>query len=178
MSGLVKTIANSSGGKTERIWGFNRPTGANTTANINAYVKTEFTTIADGSGNPTLTAIKDITVDANGNQIEIKEYDWVAYSLISRNASGEPTGIPAAAPLKRITSIEYYNAVSENSSNAYWLLSSPNVRNAVEASEVRDANGTPFTRVEMFYDDPAATANLIEIRVWASTKGPRFRRTR
>ncbi|MGB7069747.1 MAG: hypothetical protein WBD22_09655 [Pyrinomonadaceae bacterium] len=63
MSGLVKKIANSSGGKTERIWGFNRPTGANTTANINAYVKTEFTTIADGSGNPTLTAIKDITVD-------------------------------------------------------------------------------------------------------------------
>ncbi|MGB7069748.1 MAG: RHS repeat-associated core domain-containing protein [Pyrinomonadaceae bacterium] len=72
-----------------------------------------------------------------------------------------------------MTSVEYYNSVSENPANAYWLLSSPNVRNAVEASEVRDANGTPAARMEMFYDDPAATANLIESKVWASTKGMR-----
>ncbi|MGB7069314.1 MAG: hypothetical protein WBD22_07450 [Pyrinomonadaceae bacterium] len=33
-----------------------------------------------------------------------------------------------------------------------------------------DANGTPVTRTEMFYDDPSTTANLKEGRVWASTK--------
>ena len=48
------------------------PAGAN-----NPYVKTEFTSIRDGGGNLSKTAIKDYNYDKNGNVTQVREYDWV-----------------------------------------------------------------------------------------------------
>jgi len=170
-SGLVKKITNSNGSITERVWAYNRPTGANASANINSYVKTEFTTIPNAGGSPALTAIKDVTIDPNGNQTQVKEYDWVSYSSLSRDASGNLI-IPANAQLKRTSVNSYYNSVAENSGNAYWLAGSPNIRNAVKSTEVQQgAAQTTIARSEFSYDNPAMTGNLTLTKTWDSTKG-------
>jgi len=180
MSGLTYMTVGSDGMITEKIWAFNRPTGANTTANINAYVKTEFTTIPDSSGNPALTAIKDFTVDPNGNQVQIKEYDWVSYSSVPKDSQGNATGIPSAAPLKRVSVSEFYNSASGNSSNAYWNSSVLGPLNLIKSTEVQDGAGTPKSRTEMSYDYTIYSTNTLagnvsQTKVWDSFKGGQVR---
>ncbi|MGE3467404.1 MAG: RHS repeat domain-containing protein, partial [Pyrinomonadaceae bacterium] len=171
-SGLVYKTVHSNGNVTEKLWAYNRPTGANLNANINAYVKTEFTTIANSSGNPALIAIKDYTLDPNGNQTEVKEYDWIVYSptALPRDGQGNPTGIPAGAVLKRRTVSTYLNSATGNPNNAYWAGSAPNVRNAVSAVEVQNGSLSSVSRSEFYYDNPATTANVTLTKVWDSFK--------
>ena len=172
--GLVYKSSDSNGNITEKIWESNRPTGTstNTLKSINLYVKTEFTTVADASGNPSLTKIVDYTYDKNGNVTETKEYDWVAYSSISHASSGPPvvTGIPGGATLKRITTNVYYNPAS-TAANGYWSLGSPAKRNAIKSTTVKNASGTPASHSEFFYDNAATTGNVTQVKVWDSSKG-------
>jgi RHS repeat-associated protein len=171
LSGVVYRTVHSNGSRTERIWTYNRPPGANTGANINAYVKTEFTTIADANGNPSLTTIKDVTIDPNGNQTDILEYDWVAYSAVPKDSNGMPTGIPGSAVLKRKTVSAYNNSANGNTANAYWAATAPAVRNAASSVEIRDGSNNSVSRTELIYDNPATTANPIETKAWDSAKG-------
>lgn len=169
-SGIVFKTVNSSGNKVERTWAFNPPTGANPNANINAYVKTQYTTVADVNGNPSKTAIRDITLDPNGNQTQVLEYDWVDHGSINRDGNGLPTSIPAAAVLKRKTVSTFNNSATGNPNSAYWMASAPNVRNALASAEVQDAGGTPASRTEFTYDNAATTANVTETKSWDSWK--------
>jgi RHS repeat-associated protein len=181
---LVYREQMSDGTRIERIWQQNyapRIGGANNQA-INPYVKTEFTTIPDAQGQPSLTAIKDFTYDKNGNILEIKEYDWVPYSSIPHQTWGNDptigrvTGIPSNAVLKRITSNEYYNQTpvasdsTTDDSNIYANPAATKLKSVIKASETKDANGTVVSRSEFFYDDASNKGNLIEAKVWDSHK--------
>ena len=174
LQGLVYKSSDSHGNITEKIWASNHPTGTNqnTFTSVNTYVKTDFTTVADASGNPSLTKIVDYTYDKNGNVTETKEYDWVAYSSIPHAGSGAAlvTGIPSGAPLKRITTNVYYNSAS-NSANGYWSSGSPAKRNAIKSSTVKTASGTPVSHSEFFYDNTTTTGNVTQVKVWDSSKG-------
>lgn len=178
----------SDGTRVEKIWAENyapsMPSVSGQTTN--SYVKTEFRTLPDAAGNPTLTAIKDFTYDKNGNVLEIREYDWVPYSSIphqpyGNDSIGYVTGIPASAVLKRITANEYYDPTpiasdtTTNSPNHYANPSSPKLKNVIKSSEVKDAGGNTVSRSEFIYDDPTNKGNLVETRVWDSFKGGQAR---
>ncbi|MGD9560857.1 MAG: RHS repeat domain-containing protein [Pyrinomonadaceae bacterium] len=173
-AGLVFKIEKSDGSITEQKWEFNQPPWGGGNTPTNPYVKTQFTTIPDASGTPALTAIKDFTLDPNGNTVEVKEYDWVSYGSVPRSG-GKPTGIPVGAVLKRVTQTEYYNSAIGNSSNAYYNFSSPPNRGVVKSVVSRDGASNPVARTEFDYDDEDDTANLTTKRVWDSFKGGQTR---
>jgi RHS repeat-associated protein len=182
-SGLPYRNLTSGGVKTEKIWKQNLPYYSNNPypyqylvpGNGNAYVKTEFSTISDATGQPSLTAIKDFNHDKNGNVTRITEYEWVGYATVPRQ-NDRPTGIPTNAVVKRITVNEYYNqtpdADSTNSNPySYENPSSPKLKNVIKSTEIQNANLTPISRTEFYYDDPDNKGNVTETRVWDSTKG-------
>jgi RHS repeat-associated protein len=158
----------------------NVPGYPNTLFKANRYVKYEFVSIKDAAGTLTKTAIKDFTYDKNGNTTQVKEYDFVPYSSVPRNADGKPYALPsnAATYLKRISVSEYYNQTPEASQasytdqNIYSYSTAPKVRNAVKSAEAQDASGTPKSRSEMFYDNLSTptNGNLTESRTWDSYK--------
>jgi RHS repeat-associated protein len=122
-------------------------------------VETEFTTIRNAQNQPSLTAIKNYTYDLNGNATQIKEYDFVPSSSITGYV------IPTGAVLKRETVNEYYNPTVSN------FDSSLRLKGILKSTEIRDGNGTPVSRSELYYDNPNTTGNLSETRAWDSTKG-------
>ena len=181
LSGRVYKETMSNGMIVERIWANNKvggcpQYGCGSNRRLNTYVKTEFTTIPDASGNPSLTAIRDLDYDKNGNVTKIKEYDLVSYASIQRDQYGSPS-IPSAVAPVRITENAYYNQTEDasnstaNNYNSYWNTTAPNVRAALSSTTVKNASGTTVSRSEFNYFDVNTTANLIETRVWDSTKG-------
>jgi hypothetical protein len=180
---------NADGSVSEKIWQPNPPQGfgggsapdpatgidAYDPQRLNGYVKTEFTSIRDAGGTLTKTAIKDYNYDKNGNLTVVREYDWVDYASVPRNY-GSPTGIPASAVLKRVTTNSYANSTpdasdtSTNDADSYWNSTSPALKNVVAASEISNGS-TTLTRSEFFYDNAATTGNLTQQKSWDSTRG-------
>lgn len=173
--GLVYLTVKSGGDRVDRIWQHQSPSVANNTVYINPFVKTEFRTVADAAGNPYLTKIVDHDLDVNGNRTAVREYDWVPWGNVPKDASGRPNGIPANAMVLRTTSTEYYNSPTGNNLNGYWALGSPNTRNVVKSIEIRDGSGMPQSRTEIEYDNVSTTANPILTMTWDSFKGGQFR---
>ena len=181
---------NADGTVSEKIWQANRPQGFVSTyapdpatgidaydpQRANSYVKTEFTSIRDTGGTLTKTAIKDYNYDKNGNVTMVKEYDWVDYSSVPRNGMGLPTGIPASAVLKRVTTNSYANSTpdasdtSSNDTDSYWNSTSPTVKGLIAATEISNGS-TTLARGEFVYDNPSTTGNLTQQKQWDSTKG-------
>ena len=178
-AGLVNSKVGADGTLVEKIWEQNGSQTATPIQPVNPYVKTEFTSITNQAGQLSLTAIKDYFYDQNMNLLEVREYDWVSYSLAHPNGSNNPPVIPSGATLKRKTVNEYYNQAlamgsTTPNSNYYADPSSPRLLNLIKSTEVRDGNNTPVSRSEFFYDSTAgtsATGNLTETRTWDSAKG-------
>ncbi len=187
-NGLAFVSGNTDGSRVERVWAFNNPLSVTGTpvgysgyGSMNAYVKTEFTTLpaADGTfSSASQTAIKDFKFDKNGNVLEVKEYDWVGYCTVRTGSgcTGQATVIPTGAVLKRKTVSTYYNqaadaTASTANSNSYSDPSSPKLKNVIKSTEIQNGSGTPVSRTEFFYDDENNTGNLEETRIWDSYKG-------
>ncbi len=182
LSGRVYKETKPDGTIVERIWKNNKvggcpQYGCGSMRRLNTYVKTEFTTIPDSSGNPSLTAIKDFDYDKNGNITKITEYDWVSYVTLPRDSLGKVSGIPGGTVPVRIAENSYYNQTedasisSANNPASYWNVSAPNVRSAIKSTTIKNASGTPVSRSEFEYFDVNTTANLIETKAWDSFKG-------
>jgi hypothetical protein len=175
-SGLVYKTERPDGTVVERIWQANTPYGGPVS---NPYVKTEFTSVKDGAGSLSKTAIKDYTYDKNGNVTQVAEYDWVAYGNVPRDGSGKPTGIPGGLTPKRVVVNTWYSptpAASDSTTDdpdIYHKATSPNLKRAIESSETRSDFGAGFalSRAEFFYDNAATTGNLTIEKSWDSTKG-------
>jgi RHS repeat-associated protein len=182
--GYARSGTVSDGTITEKLWAQNKApkvTGNQDSFHItavNAYVKTEFTSIKDAGGNYTLTAIKDYDYDKNGNLLEIREYDWVPYGDVVRNPY--PSAIPASAVLKRKTVNTYYNPTpvaadwATDSPNHYANPSSPKLHNVIKSTEIQDGGGNIRARSEFFYDSGSSSpdkGNLTQTRVWDNTLG-------
>lgn len=171
------------GSVVERIWRPNTPSGpAVACGSCNSYVKTEFTSLKDANGNFSKTAIRDFSYDKNGNVTRTDEYDWVPYADVPRTnpgfgITGNPTGIPTGAQLKRSVTNGYYNPTPDASNSstadpdAYYYAGSPRIHGSIRWSETRDAAQT-LSRTEYAYDDATATGNLTLLRMWDTTKGP------
>lgn len=163
----------------EKVYKTNIPASASLfeAYKANRYVKYEFISPKDASGNYPKTAIKEYSRDKNGNVTEVKEYDYVTYSTVPRNSIGIANGLPSGATPARITKTEYYNDTPDASSStytdteSYHFASSPRVRNAVESTETQDSNATPKSRNEITYDNSSTTANPTATKSWDSTKG-------
>ncbi|HEV7643588.1 MAG TPA: RHS repeat-associated core domain-containing protein [Pyrinomonadaceae bacterium] len=179
--GYNSRIENPDGTVTEKIWAKNEAPNVGGYA-VNAYVKTEFTSIPDFYGNPSLTSTKDYDYDKNGNVLEVREYEWVPYSSVPRTGSGitlRPTGLPAGLSLKRKTINTYYNPTPiatdtwTNSPNHYANPdpTAPRLHNIIRSTETRDDSNAPRSRTEFYYDNPSTTGNLKETRMWDSSKG-------
>ncbi|MDQ3918924.1 MAG: RHS repeat protein, partial [Acidobacteriota bacterium] len=177
--GLSYKTTRPDGTVVERVWAANMPYGHyhGFEAIGNVYVKTEFTSIADASGNLSKTAIRDYSYDKNGNVTRVAEYDWVNYTDVPRGSDGRPTGqILSTFPLKRVTTNTYYNPTPDasdtttDSPNSYSKASSAARRNSLASIEVGDGAGV-LSRTEFTYDDPATTGNLTAQTSWDSTKG-------
>lgn len=190
LKGYVYRTKHANGAIEEKRWINLRPMGGSTSAKIEPFVKTEYTSVADANGNPVLTAIKDYDYDQNGNILEVREYDWVSFSSIPRTTVGPfsetlpfpmPTGIPASGlVLKRKTSNTYYNPTPNtltsgpNHANHHSNPSAPKLLNLLKSTEVREGNNNPVSRTEFYYDGGMISpneGNLTETRVWDSTKG-------
>lgn len=176
-NGLIYKVINPDGTFIESLQAWNYPVGVQTSKNANNFIKSEFRTIVDNAGNPTHTAITDYNYDKNGNLTRVKEYGFVLYSDVPRDANGRPTGIPGSAQLIRETVNEYWTTAPDasdtttNGSNCYWNSSAPaNVR-TLKATELKDGAGNTVSRSEMVYDNPLTTGNVTQARVWDSTKG-------
>ena len=80
----------------------------------------EYTTLTDANGNPLKMSAKTFAFDYNGNVIQEKHYDWFDLALVSRDAVGVPTGVPAGATLIRTINHTHYNqAATSSSGNVY-----------------------------------------------------------
>ena len=181
---------NADGTVNEKLWQANQPQGFPSTyapdpaTGINAYdpqranhyVKTDFTSIRDANGTLTKTAIRDYSYDKNGNVTAVREYDWIDYGSVPRNVLGFPTGVPASAVLKRVTTNTYASSTpdasdsSSNDADSYWNSGSPALKNVTTSSEVSNGSSS-VTRAELFYDNPSTTGNLTQQKNWDSTKG-------
>ncbi len=176
-SGLTFKTVSSDGTMKENLWAYNCPVACTQApgSGINPYVKTEFTSIKDASGNYALTAIKDYTYDKNGNVTQTKDYDWMPYASIPRDQYGQTPGIPSGVAPKRTTTTGYYAETPEASvittdSDLYFWTASPKLKSAAAWSEVRNGSNQAVSRAEMFYDSASTTGNLIETKVWDSFK--------
>ncbi len=183
--GYAFRVMSSNGTISEKIWAENAAPllGASGGQAINAYVKAEISTIPDASGNPAFSAIKEFDYDKNGNVLEVREYDWVPYSSITRTGTGNAlkvTALPSERTLLRKTVNSYYyptpiaTDTTTDSPNHYSNPSSPALLNLIKSTEVRDANDTVVSRSEFIYDGVTtapANGNLTSTRVWDNTKG-------
>jgi RHS repeat-associated protein len=185
LSGRVYKEIKPNGTIVERIWKNNKvggcPSyGCGSMRRLNTYVKTEFTTVPDNAGNPSLTAIKDFDYDKNGNVSKVTDYDFVSYSSLPRDSGGFVSGIPGGISPARITENAYYNQTEDASNNtansaaSYWNTTAPNVRTAIASSTVKKGDGTPVSRSEFNYFDVNTTANLTSTLTWDSYKNGSF----
>jgi RHS repeat-associated protein len=175
IAGDVYKSERPDGSVVERQWQSNIPYGA-LYGKHNPYVKREFTSIRDAAGNLTKTAIKEYEQDKNGNLTQAKEYDWVAYSSLPRDAHGMPHAIPPGAQPLRATASTYNNPTPDasdtttNDADAYYNPTAPRVLNAVATSEVSNGAQT-LSRSEFGYDNAATTANPTVQKNWDSQRG-------
>lgn len=185
MDGLTASVSNPDGSSIYKLWAVNAPAipGSSVARQFNPYVKTEFTFIPDASGNQKV-AIKDYSVDKNGNITKVAEYDFVPESFITRSQFEVITGFSSAADAYKIRTIEttYHKATPDasdtttNHANAYWNLTAPAIINAPATTTIKDNNGLIVSYSEFTYDNYSTTGNLKEIKTWNNnnpTNSPR-----
>lgn len=183
-AGLSYLTEYTNGTKIERTWAQNKPNGnCGYHKACNPYVKTEYTSIKSG-GSYSLTSIKDFTYDKNGNVTEVKEYDWVPYSTVTRTYGvPDETQSGISSYLKRKTLTAFYNdtpaasSTTYNDADSYYLTTSERLLRLPKSVEVQDSSSNPKSRSEMDYDyenyDSSNTkaGNLTETKTWDSFKG-------
>ena len=137
---------------------------------FNPVVDFEYTTLLDAANNPLKMSAKAFQYDFNGNVTQTTEYDWFDPGLVTRDAVGVPTGVPASATVLRVTSNSHYNqAVGSGSANVYAKRSlstgAPLILNAPQQSTVGPSI------VQLSYDGQGygvapTVGNLTTKKVW------------
>ena len=182
--GQVYKEVKSDGTIIERVWGNNYPVGITygTGYRTNPLVKVEVITVPDALGSPALSMIKDHSYDMNGNLLSTAEFDWVpANSSAILRSGGMLTGF-AGLTAARLSTTAYYNPTpaytgSTQSANAYYLASSPLLRNLPGAVEIKNGSSTTVARNEIYYDGSTSLSSSptvgdpTQVRTWDSSQG-------
>ena len=161
--------------KVERHWTNLTFTGAdvkqpNGIVAFNAVVDKEYTTLTDAQGNNLKMSAKSFTFDYNGNVTQETHYDWFDPALVTRDATGVPTGIPAsAAVLKVVTHSHYNQASAASSANVYAKRSNPSGTPLILNAPKETIVGT--SKVQFSYDGQAydvapTVGNVTTKKVW------------
>src|SRR6185503_80505 len=137
---------------------------------FNAVVDKEYTTLTDTNGNPLKMSAKTFAFDYNGNVIQEKHYDWFDLALVSRDAVGVPTGVPAGATLIRTINHTHYNqAATSSSGNVYAKRSvstgAPLILNAPRETTL-GASSTQFSYDGQAYGVAPTVGNLTAKSSW------------
>jgi RHS repeat-associated protein len=137
---------------------------------FNAVTDYEYTTLLDASDNPLKMSAKKFQYDYNGNVTQTTEYDWFDPALVSRDAEGVPTGVPASATVLRVTNTSYYNqAVGSTSTNVYAKRSlataTPLILNAPKESTLGSGIGR-FSYDGQAYNVAPTVGNMTKKEVW------------
>ena len=181
LGGLVYRSSRSNKEVVERHWTTLPFSGANTgiagnsgIATFNPVVDVEYLTLLDDTPNhnPLKMSAKKFQYDFNGNLTQQIDYDWFNPSLVSRDAAGVPTGVPASATVLRTTNYTHYNqAATASSANVYAKRSlttvTPLILNALQQTTLGPSI------VQLSYDGQAygvapTVGNLTTKSVWAN----------
>jgi len=156
----------------ERHWTDMQFAGANGDSpagpvSLNPVVDKEYTTLLDASNNALKMSAKAFQYDYNGNLIQTIEYDWFDPSLVSRDAQGVPTGVPAGATVLRVVNNSFYNpATSSTSGNVYAKRSlstgAPLILNSPQQTIV-GPRITQFSYDSLSYGTPPTVGNLTTV---------------
>lgn len=160
---------------TERHWTNLTFSGAITASpggilTLNPVVDFEYT-LLDASNNPLKMSAKAFQFDYNGNATHTTEYDRFDPALVSRDAQGVPTGVPASATVLRVSSNSYYNQASTASSanvyaNRNVSTGAPLILNAIQQTTVGPAI-IQFSYDGQGYGLAPTVGNLTTRKVWA-----------
>ena len=163
--------------KIERHWTHLAFSGAsmsspNGNVDFNSVVDFEYTTLTDASGNNLKMSAKAFQYDFNGNLKQTTEYDWFDPALVSRDASGVPTGVPGSAVVLRTISNTYYNpALTSTSGNVYAKRSlatgTPLILSALQQSTIGPAI-TQLSYDGQSYGIAPTVGNVTSQSVWVN----------
>jgi RHS repeat-associated protein len=174
-SGIITKILYPDGSMVDRDWQNNYP--SEKTPNLhwsNPWVRREWTTNANASGNPVATSVKVFTIDKNGNTTTVEERGWLSYSASLPD--------PSSAPLIRKTVHRYLNGANDSTdltnidtkAYSYASLGSPSTpRNLRASTETQNGSGVVKSRSQFEYTEvnPVRTAgNLTAEYHWDSTR--------
>ena len=137
---------------------------------FNAVVDKEYTTLTDAQGNNLKMSAKVFAFDYNGNVTQETHYDWFDPALVTRDAVGVPTGVPAGATvLKVITHSHYNQAVGASSGSVYAKRSIPSgtplILNAPRETIVGPGK-VQFSYDGQLFDVAPTVGNLTTKKVW------------
>ena len=137
---------------------------------FNPVVDYEYTTLLDANDNKLKMSAKKFQYDYNGNVTQTTEYDWFDPALVSRDAEGVPTGVPASATVLRVTNNSYYSqAVGSTSTNIYakrpLATGTPLILNAPKESTLGPSI-VQFSYDGQAYGVAPTLGNLTTKKVW------------
>jgi len=174
-SGIIMKVVYPDGSIVNRDWQNNSPYEKPSSLSFaNLWIRREYTTTADSSGNPVATSVKVFTVDRNGNTTSVEERGWLPYSPTLYD--------PSSAALIRKTAHTYLNGAGDSAGStaadaraySYASLSPVTVpRNLLTSTEIQDGGGAVKSRSQFGYAeaDPARTVgNMTAEFHWDSTK--------
>lgn len=161
--------------KVERHWTnliftgayLNSPGG---TVAFNPIVDAEYTTLTDANGAALKMSAKTFQYDYNGNVTQTTQYDWFDPALVSRDANGVPTGVPAGATVLSVTTGSYYNpATTASSGNVYAKRSAatgaPLILNATQQS-TQGASVVQFSYDGQAYGVAPTVGDVTTKKIW------------
>ena len=161
--------------KVERHWTTLAFSGAdvlspNGVVSLNPVVDKEYTTLTDAQGTNLKMSAKVSSFDYNGNVIQETFYDWFDPNLVTRDAVGVPTGVPASATVLKVVNYSHYNqAASSSSSNVYAKRSvttgSPLILNAPKETTL-GPSVVQFSYDGQGYGVAPTVGNLTTKKVW------------
>lgn len=167
-TGLVFKTTMPDGSTSEKTWYLNRPYGSQSADSANPYVKYQFQSTAK-NGAPEYANVRTYSIDKNGNQVAVSEYDWFPYSAITHDSEGAPTGYAGTLAAVRSTSNTYNvttvtagaggEAITDQSS-AYWNPGSLNSSGPTTWSLLKTAT-TGSVQATYDYGDSSGHPNLV-----------------
>jgi YD repeat-containing protein len=137
---------------------------------FNPVVDYEYTTLVDANDLALKMSAKKFQYDYNGNVTQTTEYDWFDPALVSRDAQGVPTGVPASATVLRVTNNSYYNqAVGSTSTNVYAKRALATVTPLILSAPKETTLGANIMRFSydgQAYNVAPTVGNLTNKEVW------------
>ena len=147
-------------------------TGASGIATFNPVVDVEYLTLLDDSPqhNPIKMSARKFQYDFNGNLTQQIDYDWFDPSLVSRDAAGVPTAVPASATVLRTTDHSHYNqAATASSANVYAKRALSTVTHLILNAPRETTLGPGIVRFSydgQAFDVAPTVGNLTTKKVW------------